>query len=127
LSAPVSRRIGSDGLKTQAQTYKLRFVTRIVDNHPADWVHMAKEEIRAGLRKGRFKKETKLWSVAVYLLLKPPVHFKSKTIRSLLRSWEAVYPKLKLEPDNGALTRKLTIMQAYSLFRREENFSQEEY
>ena len=119
--------LGLTEFRTQAMIFKLRFVARILDKHQADWVYMVKAEIKAGLRKGRFKKELKHWSVAEYVLLRPPAHFTSKIVRCLLKSWDLIYPKLCLDPTTGEITGTLTILKAYCLFRGPEQFLEEEY
>jgi hypothetical protein len=77
--------------------------------HSADWVYLICDEICTSLKKGALKRETKFWTVSEYLLLRPPVKFNSKIVRCILRSWDAVWPKLQLVPGDGELTRNLSI------------------
>jgi hypothetical protein len=90
--------------RSQAQVYKLRFLSSILDMHNADWVHIACAEIQASLKKDVLRKEMKFWTVAGFFLCRPPVvHFSSRILRCLMRSWKAVLPRLELVPEDGEL------------------------
>jgi hypothetical protein len=74
------------------------------------------------------RKEIKFWAVAEFVLCRPPVvHFSSRILRCLMRSWEAVLPRLQLVPEDGELTWNLSILQLYCLLKHGEEFSVQEY
>jgi hypothetical protein len=114
--------LGMLDFKTQAQVFKLQFFAGILGMHNADWVHLACAEMRASLKKGVLKKETKFWMVSEYLLLQPPVKFTSKIIQCLLKSWSAVWPRLKLVLTDGEITWNLSLFHVYCMFRKGGEF-----
>jgi hypothetical protein len=119
--------LGMVDFRQQVQVFKLRFISGILGMHNADWVHLVSAEIEAGLNRGRLRKDLKFWTVSEFLLCRPPVEFKSRMVRCLLKSWDAVWPRLQLTPEGSEITWNLSILHVYCLFRKGQEFSIPEY
>jgi acyl-CoA-binding protein len=119
--------LGLVNFQSQSQMMKLRFVTKILQNHNSAWVDIAQQHIREALRHGPYRQQVKLWTCQEYLLLQPSVHLKSAALRSLMKGWKLVLPALKLKVTETHLPHSMTLLQLYYLFLQGSPFDPDKY
>jgi hypothetical protein len=96
-------------LREQAILLKIRNVSKIMADGATEWIWMAKDLIRRGLKSGENKMETTKWSAQEFLLLNPKVSIASKTLRYVLEGWKLVREQLKVRLTDSQIPGELLV------------------
>lgn len=102
-----------------SQNSKHRSVSNFFDNYDSDWVYLAMEISKHGLKKGCWGRELKTWTAHKILLLSPELKVQSRTLCRLLSSWSHLSPILRLT--RGDLPGSFSLLQLYHLQTRLED------